>query len=792
MPAVLLAQTVTTSYYLDAKMAPREKYVDFIHLDLHVSFEPAKGKVIGKVIHSFKPLRKNLDTLYLDALRINVTSVKLNGKRIAYDSNEKGVGIKFLSALDWNKQYKLEVEYTSTPEKGLYFVGWNDPKNMSRKQVWTQGQGIDNRQWIPMYDEMNDKVKTDLHITFENGYEVLSNGDLIKKKAGKETTVWHYRMTKQHAPYLIMLGIGKYKINKTKSKSGVPLNLYYYPEWEDRVAATYRYSARIMDFLEREIGVPYPWNSYSQIPVQDFMFGAMENTTATLFGDFYHVDERAYIDKNYVSVNAHELAHQWFGDLVTARSSRHHWLQESFATYYNNLAERDIFGKDHYAWKIRGAAKSALKASKKDYKPIAHSKAGGTRHYPKGSHVLHMLKYVVGEEEYRKSVKYYLEKHQYDNVDSEDLLIAFHETLGLSLDWFWNQWVYGGGEPHYFVKYQTIKKEGKFYAQFIVDQQHDQDLLVGSFKMPIVFRVVMTDGKKITERTWIEKQQEVVEFPLNGDNVLFALFDVGSNVLKKLDFKKDLDMLRSQSIKAEHMIDRYDAYRGLKEFELDKKKDLLLANLERETFHVIRNEIINQLCEDDDLAKVILPKALKDKNSRVRINAIKHFKVMNTTTKNLLRPLLKDSSYNIVEQALKSLCRLDPLNAKEYLDMTKNEVGVGGARVKITWLETSYKLFRSEDHLKQLIEHTSNSYEFRTRVNAANALKRLNRCTAPMMRHLFRASVGNNHRLAGPCRKVILYFYNQSDYADMILDVRNSMKFTDRNALKIKKFLKKS
>ncbi len=137
-----------------------------------------------------------------------------------------------------------------------------------------------------------------------------------------------------------------------------------------------------------------------------------------------------------MSVNAHELAHQWFGDYVTARSSAHHWLQESFATHYNMLYEKRFFGKDHFDWQRRQGNNGALKATLKDYKPIAHSKAGSTRHYPKGAFVLNMLRYVVGDDEFNLAVKYYLETHPYQNVDSEDLLIAFHETLGVSLDWF--------------------------------------------------------------------------------------------------------------------------------------------------------------------------------------------------------------------------------------------------------------------------------------------------------------------------------------------------------------------
>ena len=208
------------------------------------------------------------------------------------------------------------------------------------------------------------------------------------------------------------------------------MDLYYYPDQPQKLDPTYRFSQEMFDFFEQEIGVNYPWPKYSQIPVQEFMYGAMENTTATVFGDFFYTDSRGYLDRKYVGVNAHELAHQWFGDMVTAIAPTHHWLQESFATHYNMMYEKEAFGSDYYDQARRNAQRSALNASTKDLYPIASSDAGSTRWYPKGAVVLQMLKYVVGRDAFNREVKYYLERNPYGNVDSHDLLRAFHETTG--------------------------------------------------------------------------------------------------------------------------------------------------------------------------------------------------------------------------------------------------------------------------------------------------------------------------------------------------------------------------
>ncbi|HCN06166.1 MAG TPA: aminopeptidase, partial [Bacteroidetes bacterium] len=219
------------------------------------------------------------------------------------------------------------VTYEAAPRKGLHFVGWNDASGRMRRQIWTQGQAIDHRHWIPMYDEMNDKMITETIITFDSSYAVLSNGTLHEKRNNNDGTfTWHYSMTRPHASYLLMLAIGKYAIERRRSTSGIVNDLYYYPECQECVTPTYRLSTEAVDFLERELDVPYPWEKYSQIPVADYIFGAMENTTATVFGDFYFTDPRAALDRNYLGVNVHELTHQWFGDLITARSSKHVWL----------------------------------------------------------------------------------------------------------------------------------------------------------------------------------------------------------------------------------------------------------------------------------------------------------------------------------------------------------------------------------------------------------------------------------------------------------------------------------
>lgn len=762
----VFAQEEQRAYLTDEKLVPREHNVDMQHMKLELQLVPTDGKVIGDVTHTFITLQKDVSTIELDGPGIKINKASLDGAEVKFTTTLTKVIIT-CSPLAWGSKHDLKLSYEATPKKGLYFIGWNDPKNLSRKQIWSQGQGIDNRHWIPFYDEMNDKLTTEMIVTFDSKYKVLSNGTKLSEKDNKNgTKTWHYKMMHPHAPYLVMLGVGEYDIKQSKSKSGVPMNFWYYPEYKDRVEWTYKYSEDMMNYFEKMIGVKYPWESYSQIPVQEFMYGAMENTTATIFGDFYHVDARAYIDRDYVKTNAHELAHQWFGDLVTARSAAHHWLQESFATYYNMMYELRAYGQEHYDWKRRQAVEQALEESKKDLLPIAHSKAGVVRHYPKGAHVLHMLKYVVGEEQYNAAIKYYLEKHAYANVDSEDLLIAFHERLGLSLDWFWEQWVYRGGEPHYTVSYnEGINNEGKKMVNFDVYQVHSTNDVLNLFKMPINFEVHFKDGSKETQQVIIENEHHLVSLENKGGKEIdYVLFDPNSHVMKKVSFEKPFAMLESQAKKAVGMLDRFDAVVAMRNIEASRKRDLFIELYDNEKFHYIKTEILDQLMNDGHPKSIeLIRKAMTDKQVEVRMKALDAVDMGLAPLMEDFEKMLNDSSYNVVEKALDKLTMANPSKTNAYLDQTKDQVGATGKNVRIKWLEIAFTSTGNEAHVKELIDYVSQSYEFRTRVNAANALKRLNYFNEELLANIINALESPNKRLANPCGEVLSYFYAQRD-----------------------------
>ena len=412
--------------------------VDFKTAKADISFgDLNKKEVFGTIQYTFEIL-KDVDSVFVDARAFK------NIKYVLDDTfkGEKYNGSQLIVKHNFKKGdvHVLDITWETQPKKAMYFIDWSHSEG--NKQIWTQGQGKYTSNWLPSFDDMNEKVEFDISISFNNGYHVISNGKLIKKDINGSQAKWHYNMEAPMASYLVAIAIGKYHKKVEYSNSNIPLELYYYPKDSLKFEPTYRYTKKIFDFLENEIEVPYPWQNYKQIPVKDFLYAGMENTSTTIFSDSFVIDSVAFVDKNYVNVNAHELAHQWFGDLVTETSGTHHWLQEGFATYYALLAEKAIFGEDYYHWRLYEYANELLAQDKAGQSTsLLNPKSSSVTFYKKGAWVLHILREKIGDKAFTKAVKSYLLKHQFKNVETNDFISEVEVTSGLDLSKFKNDYL---------------------------------------------------------------------------------------------------------------------------------------------------------------------------------------------------------------------------------------------------------------------------------------------------------------------------------------------------------------
>lgn len=412
--------------------------VDFTHADVSIQLNPDTREVLGEVQYVFDVLGQ-VDSVFLDARNINFTDVRLNNKKVKFNNN--GQTLSVYKKIKKDKTYSITLKYVAQPRQAVYFIGFEDDIE-GNEQIWTQGQGKYTSHWLPSFDAMTEKVEFDLDITFDKRYEVIANGKLQKVKENNNLKTWSFDMQKPMSSYLLAFAIGEYAKQELTSTRGITIENYFYPRDSLKVEPTYRYTKQIFDFLEDEIGVPYPWQNYKQVPVKDFLYAGMENTGATIYSDAFVIDSTAFVDKNYVNVNAHELAHQWFGNLVTEKDGNHHWLHEGFATYYAYLAAKEIFGDDQFYWKLYESAQQ-LSESSKDNKgeALTDPKASSLTFYEKGAWALVMLREQIGEKAFKHGIKNYLEKHRFKNVTIEDLIAEMELASGTELDTFRSEWL---------------------------------------------------------------------------------------------------------------------------------------------------------------------------------------------------------------------------------------------------------------------------------------------------------------------------------------------------------------
>lgn len=384
---------------------------------VHATLQPnaIEKSISGEVNYQFEVL-KAIDTIAIDAIKMDFSNVKINGKTVNFKNSGKA-----LQLFEGFKKGKntLTFSYKATPKQTLYFIG--EPSTDSG-QVWTQGQGKYTSHWLPSFDDVNEKVIFNLSVSFDSHFSILSNGKLKNGKIIGNLKTLNYQMSKPMSSYLVMLAIGNFTKQTAKTKSGTPLEFYLDHKDADKFETTYKYTTQIFDFFEQEIGVKYPWEIYRQVPVRDFLYSGMENTTSTIFAQDFVVDKIGFNDKTYINVNAHELAHQWFGNLITAQSGKHHWLQEGFATYYALLAEKELFGNDHFNWELYEMAERLQQASKTDTIPLLNEKASSLTFYQKGAWALHYLRESIGAANFQKAVKNYLKKYSFQNVNTDDFL----------------------------------------------------------------------------------------------------------------------------------------------------------------------------------------------------------------------------------------------------------------------------------------------------------------------------------------------------------------------------------
>lgn len=777
------SQTVTYSY--DPGTEYYNRIVSYEHIEADIRFEPKINKTIADVTFTFRKLSDNYSELKFFAPNFKIKEIKIEDKNCNYKLEGNNLIVSNPIKLENEKSYKINLKYeVQTFEGEIYFIGWNDPTNRRLKQIWAHRP----HGWLPYADS---RLTMDFRITFDSSYKVFTNGrriEIINNNDGTRT--WYYKLNQIHPYFSTSIVVGKMDWSTLKSKRGVELELWFY-EWErNKFETTYQYSTEMIDFLEEELGVLYPYDLYKQAPIADYQYGGMETTTATVFGDYMFIDKHAYWQRNYINVNVHELVHQWYGDAITHISNSNVFLTESFATYYAKLFEKSIFGKDYYDWERTKEMEKVFEAAQKNNLPVASSISGVERIYQKGSLVLDMLRNVLGEDDFRRAITHYSNKHLYGETNIYDLQKAIHEVTGNDYNWFFEQWFRRGGEPSFDVSYQQVEKNNRKFVQVNIEQVHKTNELVKLFRMPVEIDLYFTDGSVETKKTNFDRQNHQYEFEISETKDLdFIIFDPDYRILKLINYDQSIEQTIKQATKAKNLIDRFYALKSLDKIHWNAKKQTLSEIYFSEKYHLLKSEVIRQINDNfDEISLNILKDACKSDEPLVVQAVVENIKSIPKEIKQEYESILYNISYKNVELALENLSNSFPENVNKYLKLTANKEGWRGRNIRMKWLELSY-LNGNKKVLNEIIDYTSISYDFETRLNSLSILRKLNYLDKSTARNLLLAAIHWNHKLYNPAREILSFFRRQAIFNELILQVVSETTWSNWEKNKILKLI---
>lgn len=664
----------------------RTIFTDLIHTKLEVSVDWNKSQLSGLATLTLKPHWYPTDSVVLDAKGMDILSITQQGKQVQFKYDSTQLFIHLDKQYQRTEEFQLQVKYVAKPEdrkiqggraitsdKGLYFINPTGKDKQVMPQIWTQGETESNSVWFPTIDSPNMKSTEELYITVANKYVTLSNGKLISSKQNSDGTRTDYwKQDLPHAPYLFMLAIGEFKIIKDAATlpSGKKIAVDYYvePEWEQSAKAIFGETPEMIQFFSKLLGIEFPWDKYAQIVVRDYVSGAMENTSAVIFGDFVYKTPRELLDDNDRNIIAHELFHHWFGDLVTCESWSNLTLNESFANYSEYLWDEYRYGKDHADYNAELEAEGYYKSGQSSgYHPLVwfdyteKDQMFDQHSYNKGGRILHQLRVYLGDEAFFKGISNYLKNNQFKSAEFHQLRIAFEEVCGEDLTWFFNQWYEGKAHPVLNIRQQIDSKNKT--VKVIIDQVQNTDL-APIFRLPLSIAVYDEQGKK-THKVVVNQLSNSFTFSYSG-NLACVLVDEEQATLAKIREEKSQQQYAFQLTHGTRYRARKDAL-NLGVIGSDSlSQSLVLAGLNDSFWHIrsLAIDKISQLKEGNLALAIEQLKEmfLNDPSSMVRAKAfsalIKLEKGKNMETL-VESAKVKEQSYHVLSTVLKEYAQIN-------------------------------------------------------------------------------------------------------------------------------------
>jgi len=673
----------------DVYQASRKRFVDIINTSLFLSFNWEEEKIIGKAVIKAKPYFKEINQVVLDAKSFKVSSITLKGqpKSLIFKNTNKELIIELPRYYRNTETFELTISYEAQPsyaynvekgENGLFFKkGQSYPEH-----IWTQGEVANNSNWYPTIDSPNEKMTQEIHVTIPEDKMSLSNGHFLGSAFNNDgTKTDHWKLDQKHSPYLTMLFVGQFSLIKDSWRNK---DLYYVvePKYTNRAKAIFGKTPEMLTFFSDKLGVEYPWPKLGQVVARDFTAGGMENTGAIVYYDAIYQDESVLLGKNYDDLIAHEIFHQWFGDLTTCESWANLSLNESFATYGEYLWLQEKEGNMEADYHLDLDLKNYLQESFGKMNPIikfdyqSPGELFDNHRYAKGGRVLHMLRNYVGEDAFFESLKFFLTQNAYKNVEMPQLRMAFEEVTGEDLNWFFNQWFMSSGHPELTVESHYENNE------IIVNIRQEQDLdTYPLYQLPIYLDIY--DSGRITRKKIVVKhQEETFKFTafskpdlvdVDGDKILLGIIgDNKTNQELEYQFLKSYKFKTKQEALLRLFENKYEFIEPIMDKALNDRF-WYFRHLALQNFDIVKPELrAKYYIQIVDLAR-------QDKHPKVQLEALKvlgnYYKNQNNEI--VYKQLLSSSYQQIQANALVFYVQLKPaegLNKAIEFDKTDKPI----------------------------------------------------------------------------------------------------------------------
>ncbi|MBU8899388.1 peptidase M1 [Corallococcus sp. H22C18031201] len=493
--------------------AERPVRAEHIRLELDLDFEARA--LTGRCTTRVSAVRA-VSTVTFDAVDMDITEARVDGRPARFSNSGAHARVELPEPMEPGQARDITLAYRCRPRRGLYFWGPDAGYPERPLQAWTQGQDIDARCWFPCLDTPAQKATTEVIATFPARMTSLSNGVLVRDVTEGERRTQHYRMEQPHSPYLVTLVVGEFE-EATDSAGTVPLRYLYPPGRREDALRCVARTPQMVALYQQLTGEPFPWSGYAQVFVTEFILGGMEHTTATTLLDSVLHDARAHADYSAEPLIAHELAHQWFGNLLTCRDWPHGWLNEGFATYVEVLWKEHADGADEADQHRLTDLSAYLTEVRERYaRPIVARKFHAPmdlfdRHlYEKGALVLHELRRRVGDDLFFRALRHYVSRHRHGVVETVDLSRAFEEATGHNLDRVFDQYVFSPGHPELKVEVRYDAEEARLRLKVRQTQRTDAGTPV--FRLPLDVRVTV-DGRDTLHRLDITDAEHFFHLP---------------------------------------------------------------------------------------------------------------------------------------------------------------------------------------------------------------------------------------------------------------------------------------